>query len=174
MLPKTLFITLAGILIWYPLNQCFYWLYVLRCSSSYLLLSLFLFHILRWKCHFISITIGLDDFAFVKNKKKMETFTKSSTFSIHFFWYHFPQYPVPAFWWSLPWQIKKSSCCQRNSLFLASVIWNNFFTFLHLINSPYWLFLELHISCKSRFFSLVCIFIPLSFCSLLVLQSLIV
>lgn len=151
------------------------------CSQLFIIVLIpfrlpFLFHTLRQKWYFIFITIGLDDFCLKKKDKKPEKFPKSFTFLICIFLYHFPQPPVPASWWPLPWQIKKSSCCQRNSLFVASIIWNNFFTSLHLINSPYWLSLVLHISSKSLSFSLVpvCAFTSLSLCSILVSQSLMV
>lgn len=74
-----------------------------------------------------------------KDIKKLERFHKSSTFSIRIFLCHFSQLPVLSSWWPLPWQIKKSSCCQRNSLFRLS--FGTIFSHLssssiHIIDSP--------------------------------------
>lgn len=74
-----------------------------------------------------------------KKIKKLERFHKSSTFSIHIFLCHFSQLPVLSSWWPLPWQIKKSSCCQRNSLFLLSfgtVFSHLSSSSIHIIDSP--------------------------------------
>lgn len=77
-------------------------------------------------------------FAF-KKIKKLERFPKSSTFSVGIFLYHFSQLPVLLSWWPLPWQIKKSSCCQRTPYFFYSL--EQFFSYIssssiHVIHNP--------------------------------------